>query len=65
VNKVFATRVIEENRRIALGDHRKFVDASGNLKPVMLLPSLATRLSCGVIAHPSMVPSRSAHVASA
>lgn len=33
-NKVSATRVIEENRRIGLNDPRNFIDAAGNLKPV-------------------------------
>jgi hypothetical protein len=29
-NKVSATRVIEENRRIGFNDPRRFVDADGN-----------------------------------
>jgi phage terminase small subunit len=33
-NKVSATRVIEENRRIGFNDPRRFIDASGNLKPI-------------------------------
>ena len=33
-NKVSATRVIEENRRIGFNDPRRFIAASGNLKPI-------------------------------
>ena len=33
-NRVSATRIIEENRRIGLNDPRRFIDANGNLKPV-------------------------------
>ena len=33
-NKVSATRVIEENRRIGFNDPRRFIDARGNLKPI-------------------------------
>jgi phage terminase small subunit len=33
-NKVSATRVIEENRRIGFNDPRRFIGADGNLKPI-------------------------------
>jgi phage terminase small subunit len=34
VNKISATRTIEENRRIALSDPRSFFNAAGTLKPI-------------------------------
>jgi phage terminase small subunit len=33
-NKVSATRVIEESRRIGFNDPRRFFDANGNMKPI-------------------------------
>jgi hypothetical protein len=33
-NRVSATRVIEENRRIGFNDPRRFIDSNGNLKPI-------------------------------
>jgi phage terminase small subunit len=33
-NKVSATRVVEETRRIGFNDPRRFIDANGNLKPI-------------------------------